>query len=182
MSEEEKVRKMTKFKGILEKRIHEIETELDGLRTLLGFIDDLLLERGFKRAEIIKPESPSPTQEKLESPIPLKTITGDLLANLYIQGDSMRVVLNEEMEFNINTPPFTSFFVKRVLVKMQEKDRETMMRGEIPSELLSYDIKREGESIREITIRNITPERLRELRSTIRWTLEKMHEKAVRNA
>jgi len=36
---------------------------------------------------------------------------------------------------------------------------------------------REGDLIREIIIRNVDDERLKELKSSIRWTLDKMYEK-----
>jgi len=191
--EEEKIKKMAEFRTLLEKRIQEIETELEGLRVLLEFIDTALLEKGFKRAEIVKPTLPPievaplppPTLPEVAPPIveyemavPLKTVTGELLANLYVGEDSLRVVLAEDKEFNINTPPFMSFLVERVLAKMQEKDREAVRTGEItPDKIFSYNIVREGDVVREITIRNIAPDRSRELKSTIRWTLEKMYEK-----
>jgi len=93
----------------------------------------------------------------------------------------MRVVPAEGLAFNVNTPPFSSFLVERVLAKMQEKDREAAERGEItPEEILSYNITRDGDIIQEITIRNVTPERSRELKSAILWTLEKMFEKTTR--
>jgi len=93
----------------------------------------------------------------------------------------MRVVPAEGLAFNVNTPPFSSFLVERVLAKMQEKDREAAERGEItPEEILSYNITRDGDIIREITIRNVTPERSRELKSAVLWTLEKMYEKTLR--
>ena len=168
----------------MEKRVEDMETELEGLRILLSFIDDTLLEKGFKRAEIVKPV---PTPLKAVSPpqalehernIPLKTVTGDLLANLFVEEDSMRVVLAEDKRFDVNTPPFTSFLVERVLAKMQEKDREAASKGEItPDKILSYNINRDGDIIREITIRNVRKERLGELKSSIRWTLEKVYEK-----
>jgi len=187
--EKEKIKKIAELRALLEKRVENMETELEGLRTLLSFIDDTLLEKGFKRAEIAKP---APTPQKAVSPpeaieyersIPLKTVTGDLLANLYVEEDSMRVVLAEDKSFDVNTPPFTSFLVERVLAKMQERDREAAGTGEItPDKILSYNIVRDGDIIREITIRNIGPERSRELKSSIRWTLEKMYEKMMQTS
>ncbi len=186
-TEGEKVKKVAEFRTLLEKRIREMETELEGMRVLLEFVDAALLEKGFKRAEMVKPAPPpilpeaaAPPVVEYERSVPLKTATGDLLANLYVGEDSMRVVFAEDKDFNINTPPFMSFLVERVLVKMQEKDREAAGTGEIPPEkILSYNIVREGDLVREITIQNIRPERLKlkELKSTIRWTLEKMYEK-----
>jgi len=187
--EREKIKKIAELRVLLEKRVEDMETELEGMRTLLSFIDDTLLEKGFKRAEIAKPV---PTPQKAVSPpealeyersIPLKTVTGDLLANLYVGEDSMRVVLAEDKSFDVNTPPFTSFLMERVLAKMQEKDREAASTGEItPDKILSYNIVRDGDLIREITIRNIGPERSRELKSSIRWTLEKMYEKMMQTS
>jgi hypothetical protein len=61
---------------------------------------------------------------------------------------------------------------------MQEKDKEAADRGEItPDDVLSYDIKCEGNILQEIDIQNIKPGRSRELKSSIRWTLEKMYER-----
>jgi len=188
MSEEEtegeKVKKVAEFRTLLEKHIKEMETELEGMRVLLEFVETTLLEMGFKRADIVKttptilPEVATPPGVEYKRSIPLKTATGDLLANLYMGEDSMRIVFAEDKEFDINTPPFMSFLVERVLVKMQEKDREAAGTGEIaPEKILSYNIVREGNVVREITVQNIRPERLRELTSTIRWTLEKMYEK-----
>jgi hypothetical protein len=182
--EGEKVKKIAEFRTLLEKRVQEMKTELEGMQALLEFINVTLLEKGFKKAEIRKPvsspiipETPSTVMEYEES-IPLKTIAGDLLANLHVTKDSMQVVPAEDKEFNINTPPFMSFLVERVLAKMQEKDREAAGTREIaPDRIISYSIARDGDTIREITIRNIESDRLRELKSTIRWTLEKMYEK-----
>jgi len=187
--EEEKIKKMIEFKARLEKRIHKVETELEELQLLLDFINAALLEKGFKRAEIVKPAPPAPPLTEVAPPpvieyervVPLKTVTGDLLADLHVGEESMRVVLAKDKEFNVNTPPFMAFLVERVLAKMQEKDQEAVSRGEIsPDKILSYHITREGDIVREITIRNITPDRSRELKSTLRWTLEKMYEKTMK--
>jgi len=197
VTEEDTIKKLAELRALLEKRLKELETELDGLRTLLDFVNTALIEKGFKRAEITKP-APSPAEEKLlppakppeeveaaqppvleyEQAIPIKTATGELLANIYIDEDSMRVVVAEEKRFPVDTPPFMAFLVERVLTKMQEKDREAAGRGELaPDKILSYSIVRDGDLLREITIKNVGSDRARELKSTIRWTLEKMHEK-----
>ena len=187
--EKEKIKKIAELRALLQKRVGDMETELEGLRILLGFIDDTLLNKGFRRAEIVKPAPtppkavPPPPDIEHERSIPLKTVTGDLLANLYVGEDSMRVVLAEDKSFDVNTPPFTSFLVERVLAKMQEKDREAASTGEItPDNILSYNINRDGELIREVTIRNVRPERSRELKSAVRWTLEKMYEKMTQTS
>ena len=46
-----------------------------------------------------------------------------------------------------------------------------------PDKMFAYDIATEGELIREIIIKNVDDNRLKDLRSSIEWTLEKMYEK-----
>ena len=61
---------------------------------------------------------------------------------------------------------------------MQEKDKELARAGQLaPDKIFSYNVVREGDIIREIQIKNVDKERLRELKSSVRWTLEKMYEK-----
>jgi len=183
--EKEKIKKIAKLRAVLEKRVETMETELDGLKTLLNLIDATLIKEGFKRAEVSKPVQTAPKQATKQPSVtpqkkgvPLKTVTGDLLAQFYIEKDSIQITLAEDKNFDINTPPFKSFFVERVLAKMQEKDREDASKGKIdPEKILSYNIKQDGNIIREITIRNLRRERSRELKSSIRWTLEKMYER-----
>jgi hypothetical protein len=105
-------------------------------------------------------------------------VTGDILAQIFTEKDVLQIMLAEDKKFDINTPPFTSFFVERVLAKMLEKDKEDASKGKLdPDKIVSFDIKQDGNILREITIRNLRSERLRELKSSIRWTLEKMNER-----
>ena len=197
-SEETKMRKMAELRATLEKRVNELQAELSQLRAILDFVNSALIEKGFKKPEI-KAFSPTPPiteelvrpspaiQKAAQAPptfpehlqaIPIKTVTGDLLAELYTDDENMRVVLAKDKQFTTDTPPFTAFLVQRVLAKMQEKDSESASQGEIPRErMLSYDIVKDGDVIREINITNIGPDRTRELKSSIRWTLEKMYDK-----
>lgn len=196
--EEAKMRKMAELRATLEKRVNELQLELGQLKALLDFVNSALIEKGFKKPEIkaftptpplteeaVHPappiSKPTPTAstfpEQIQA-IPIKTVTGDLLAELYTDDENMRVVLAKDKQFTTDTPPFTAFLVQRVLAKMQEKDSESASQGEIPRErILSYEIMKDGDIIREINITNIGPDRTRELKSSIRWTLEKMHDK-----
>ncbi len=184
--EKEKIKKIAKLRELLEKRVEDMETELDGLKTLLSLIDETLVQQSFKRAELLKPVQISP---KIDTPvpspvtkqkkgIPLKTITGDLLAQIYTEKDLVQITLAEDKNFDINIPPFTSFFVERVLAKMLEKDKEDVDKGKLdPDNIVSYEIKQDGNMLKEVRIKNLRPERSREMKSSIRWTLEKMYER-----
>lgn len=199
--EEDKMRKIAELRTTLEKRTKELQAELDQLSTLLDFVNSMLLEKGFKKPEIKPPPptpaiptpadeeqappSPQPTTTEMAPPflehaqaIPIKMVTGEMLATLYTDEESMRVVLASDKQFTADTPPFMAFLVERVLAKMQEKDREAASAGEIPPDkILSYEIVKDGDVVRELNIKNVGPDRTRELKSTIRWTLEKMYEK-----
>jgi hypothetical protein len=197
MSEEaEKIKKIVAFKQRLEKRVEELESELKELQAILEMVNSILLQKSFRRVEIAKSPAevegvlPSLGEEiaaehishqpmmEYESVTPLRTATGELLANLYIKDDFLRVVPAEDKQFDVNTSPFNQFLVERVLAKMQEKDNELVRVGQLqPEKSFNYDIIQKGDKICEIIIRNVDPERLRELKSSIRWTLEKMYEK-----
>jgi len=188
----EKIRRLVSFKQKLEKRVEELELELKELQATLEAINSILIEKGFKHAEITKPPAeiealppkeevtvePSPQPSTEYESVPLRAVTGELLATLYVSEDSLRVAPAEDKNFAINTPPFTPFLVERVFAKMQEKDNELARAGQIATEkVFSYNIVREGDVIREITVKHVDQDRLRELKSSIRWTLEKMYEK-----
>lgn len=186
-TEDEKIKKMAELRTLLEERVNKMEKELEQWKTLLHLVNTTLLKEGFKKAGVVKPQAPPPPEEAApvqppvfayEKALPLKTITGELLANLYVDGDSMRVILAEDKKFDVNIPPFRTFLLERVLTKMQEKDKENVSAGKIaPDKILTFNIVREGDILREIIIHNIGSHRFRELKSAIKWTLEKMYEK-----
>lgn len=192
--ENDRIRRLVDFKRNLEKKIADSESELKDLQTMLETVNSILLEKGFRHVEIPKepaqvslskevaaPEPefvlPQPASEA-EGVIPLKTVTGELLANIYTSEDSLKMIPAEDKNFDVNTPPFTQFLVERVLMKMQERDSELARAEQLaPEKIFSYNIVREGDTLRELAIKNVDADRLKELKSSIRWTLEKMHEK-----
>jgi len=193
----DRVKRLVEIKEKLEKRVRRLESSLKDSQELLETVNALLLEKGFKRPQITKDAlKPQPTEpEKMvipepshaplegsspmpESVIPLRAAGGELLAILHSTEDSLRVLPAEDKSFDVNTPPFTQFLVERVLMKMQERDAELARTGGITADkIFSFNIVREGDTIREIIVKNVDEERLRELKSSIRWTLEKMFEK-----
>ena len=187
----EKMKALVAFKQKLEKRIEELNAELDEASATLDTVNAILLEKGFKRGDIKEAaqtpkEVPPSAEERAAAPIPqepetvipLRTLNEEPLAIIYVDKDSLHVLPDESKSFSVNTPPFSHFLVERILAKMQEKDNELVRMGQLtPDKMFAYNIVREGDLIREIVIRNVDEERLKELKSSIRWTLEKMYEK-----
>jgi uncharacterized coiled-coil protein SlyX len=195
--ESDKLKVLVDFKKRLENKISELESELQEKKVTLEALNSILIEKGFKRGDMksvrlskeletprkitvstTKPESPVFHSKETESVIPLKTKTGESLAIIYVNKQVLHVLPDETKNFNINTPPFDSFLVERVLMKMRQKDENLVKTGDLVAEkMFVYEIITEGEMLREIVVRNADSERLKELRSSIRWTLEKMYEK-----
>jgi hypothetical protein len=194
----EKIKALVNFKKKLEKRIEELNAELEESQALLETVNSVLLDKGFKRGDIkeVKEEANKegeptvvhvtvadesyepPFATEPESVIPLKTMNDKPLALIYVDKEALHILPDESKKFTVSTPPFQAFLVERVLAKMQEKDAELVRRGQLTSDkMFAYNIVSEGDLIREIVIRNVDEERLKELRSSIRWTLEKMYEK-----
>jgi hypothetical protein len=192
----ENVKRLIDFKKKIETRLQELEAELKESKAMLDTVNSILLEKGFRRVEIEpKPDATGPLSEENketmgvehetieadvepESISTLKSVDGDVLADFYVDDGSLHVVPADGKAFSVKTPPFNQFFVQRVLLKMQERDSELARSGQVaPDKILCFDIIREGDVIREIVIRNFDSDRLRELKSSIRWTFEKMLEK-----
>jgi hypothetical protein len=118
------------------------------------------------------------TAQDRDNVFPLKTMNDETLALICFNKDAMHVMPDESKQFNAKTPPFQNFLVEKVLTKMNEKDRELVHNNQLEaSKALTYEIIKEEDIIREIVIHNVDDERLKELKSSIRWTLEKMYEK-----
>lgn len=112
---------------------------------------------------------------------PLKRAKDDLLiSNAVYNSTYVTIQLSNDIILNINTPPFKSFFINRILEGMKTKDREKFQKGEInESQIIEYKIDTdEHGDIRSITVSNYRErERLNEIFNTATWVLTRMLEK-----
>jgi hypothetical protein len=172
----------------LETRIQTLNEEREKLQALYKIVDEVIISRSFRGAESLLKEPPSETQppepiastvEPIER-VSLMTNRGVVLAEALIQPQNIRIIPVKDMSFNINTPPFQSFFVSRILESMKEKDNEAVRKGEIlPEMALIFEIiSADDDIIQEIKVTNYgDAQRLREIRNSCRWTFEKMFER-----
>ena len=205
--EPEKMKTLIAFKKRLENQLETLNVEVKEVQTVLDIVNAMLLEKGFKRGdlkEIPPPNLPKevviPKQEQIyespintrtvpvpvgtvtvqdrESVIPLKTMNDESLALICFDKEAMHVLPDESKRFSVDTLPFQNFLVEKVLDKMKEKDEELVRSNQLEADkAFIYDIVKEEDLIREIVIHNVDDERLKELKSSIRWTFEKMYEK-----
>ena len=110
----------------------------------------------------------------------LKTNRGEPLATFYAGGRSALVIVASDKKFNVNVSPFKGWFVEKVLEKMREKDEANLRAGVLKQdEVFAYKIQCDGELLIQIQIENVNPERVKELKTSLRWTLEKVYEKTI---
>jgi hypothetical protein len=106
-----------------------------------------------------------------------------LLAHVEISKSSVEISPAEGINLNVNTSPFKSFFLNRILEGMKTKDMEKLSNGQIKeSELLNYHIEEDSNGlVKRIIINNYREnERLNEIFNTSAWVFTRMIEKVGR--
>src|SRR5215207_8502908 len=116
---------------------------------------------------------------------PLKRAKDDfLLANAEISPDAVVIIPAPGINLNVNTPPFKSFFLNRILEGMKSKDTEKVSQGALrESDALNYKVEEEqsGGIIKRIVINKYREkDRLQEIFNTSAWVFTRMLEKSGR--
>lgn len=190
---EEEVKKAAEIKIWIEEKISDLESEVGKLKETLKIVDSLLRVASFKAAAsfVTEPKVKSPPSstitesqkyEKLESEktIPIKRSADDFfMGNAFISKSS--VIIIPEIEFDISTPPFRSFFINRILEGMKNKDEKNTSQGRIKEEdAIKYTIEEKNGIIKKITVYNYKDtKRLNDIINSITWTFTKMSEKLI---
>ena len=200
MAEENETKKLLEFKASLETRLREIEQEMSDIRTALEEINGLLVTTGFRTFSTPTTSSPihvpkqEPETPELEDETPTTvppapppgddqiSVTGKdgtLLGTIIVEEMELEFTPSDVFQFTTDIPPFQSFLLERVLDNMRRTDQERASDGELePQEILEYTVETDGDRITKLSITNYGGERrLRELNSSLRWTLDKMYEK-----
>ncbi|RLF19282.1 MAG: hypothetical protein DRN15_01685 [Thermoprotei archaeon] len=174
--EEERIKYLAELRKKLERRIEELSAELELLKECAKVIDEVLARASFKPAISIAEEIERPPEEEYS----IKSrINGRTLAVMYVWKDKVKIVPAEGMKIDVNKPPFNTFFIRRVLDTFRQRDLEEVRRGRLDADqVLDYTIKTDDEGmLKELIVHNYREmRRLRELRSSLRWTLERMEE------
>uniref|UniRef100_A0A7J3X925 Uncharacterized protein n=1 Tax=Thermofilum pendens TaxID=2269 RepID=A0A7J3X925_THEPE len=185
----EEAKRLAELKQFLERRIEELRRELEALEEISRLVDAALSSASFVRASELaaRPQAPpAQPQRKTEAPprqeAPLSEAvvtsrsTGEKLARVVVYPSRIEIVFLRE--FSASTPPFESFFVRKVLEGFKRRDEDLIVRGEkSPGEGFDYQIEEDGGVLRRILITNYGEKKVvDEIKSTLRWTLEKMVE------
>lgn len=195
---EDDIRRAADIREWLIKQISDKQEEVDRLRTTLTIIDNLLKQGSFKAAANIGFATAGTTttaqmQQTRQAPRqqaaptlrssddrdirPLKRAKDDfVLANAEVSPSAVIIVPASGVNLNINTPPFKSFFLNRILDGMKNKDAS---QGIKESDALNYKVEDDNGTIKRVVINNYRDkERLQEIFNTSSWVFTRMLEKS----
>jgi hypothetical protein len=183
---EEQVKDIVTLKESLIEQIDKHQESIEMLEKNIIILDLFLKDSSFtkasqlgttKKAEI--QNKPDTTKKLVENSIPIKRVSnGKVIANAYVTPEQVSIVLDNEIEISVDTPPFKSFFLDRIIGEMKKKDIAEAEKGKIQKEsIIDYIINKNGSDIREIIIKNYRQkERVNELINTAGWSLTRMLE------
>lgn len=179
--EEKTTRGLADLKAYLERRLSEHEQEIQTLRSFLEIVDGLLAEKSYRRLQIPKAGLETPTPSAIKEGQSIRTISGVELATIMVEGRDLRIIPSQEIKFDANAPPLKSFLISKVLEPLHRKDEESTRKQELsPDQVLEYNIKQEGNRLKELYVKNYGDERrLNELKNAMRWTFRRMYEKTI---
>lgn len=115
---------------------------------------------------------------------PIKRLKDNtLVAQVHISPDSVEIIPEEMISISIETPPFRSFFLNRILQGMRNKDQEKIKQGYLSeSEMINFEIITDevnSENIKKVIINNYRDkERVNEIFNTAAWVITRMLEKS----
>ena len=107
-----------------------------------------------------------------------------LLAKVNISSQTIEITPEKGLTFYVDTPPFKSFFIKRILEGMITQDRTKNRQKQLSNQdLLDYTIDENEGKIKKIIINNYREkERLTDIINTSAWVFTRMLEKEKDNA
>ena len=180
--QDQTTRKLAELKAYLQKKLGEHEEEIKTIRSFLDAVDALLAEKSYRKIEIPRSVMEAVARAPAAQPGQLiTTMSGVVLAEVFVEGQELRVVPSASLKLDVNAAPLRAFLVGKGLEPMRVGDEEAARkRGLSPDKVLSYKVDQEGSLFRQLQVTNYGDERrLNEIRNAVRWALRKMYEKTV---
>jgi hypothetical protein len=194
MSNEEETKKLLQFRDSMKIRKLELEQELKKLDIAIEEIERTLVNTGFrtftskisngqiKKSTKFNETSQQPQSGETKDQLSITSKDGTKLGNIMFEEYAIIFTPIKSFNFTIDVPPFKSFLIERVLDNMRRTDQERVTNGELDSsEILDYKVQDQDGRIISLTITNYGGDRrLREINSSLRWTLDKMYDKLTK--
>jgi hypothetical protein len=206
---EDDVKNAAEIREWLTKLISEKQDEIERMKITLSLIDTVLKQGSFRTAanlnlnkksfpneksfndenEIKKEKNPQLQRSHDEQSQSIETRQikrmkdNTLIANVEVSREKIEITPMESINFNIDTPPFKSFFINRILEGMKSKDLDKVKQGQIDtSNIIAYNTTSKDNNdniIKKIEIKNYRDkERVNEIFNTVAWVFTRMLEKS----
>ena len=168
----------------LKSQIIEIELEIDNLHEFEIFTDKLLGSDSFKSASTVENNDPLPSTSSTDTTIEeRKLINSDnlLFGVAEISKFKITIKTDSNLRLNVDTAPFKSFFLTKILGGMKNKDLQLKNNNQLSSDTIDYTVNDTNNLLDDIIITNFGDKtRINQIINTIMWTFSKMLEKNIR--
>ena len=176
---QDEIRDILELREWISEEIEKKERELEKLKQNRRILDSLVKQSSFSKASTLMSSSGKnqPVQQTT-SIIPMKTQENQIIANAHVTSDELVIIPSEEITLDIDTQPFKSFFLGRIIGGMETQDKTDVQSGKISQNAsINCIVNKDGNKIREILIKNYRQkERVNEIVNTATWSFSRMIE------
>ena len=177
---EEQIRDILELKEWISEEIEKHQKDIEKLKKNLVILDSVIKQSSFNKASsLIKNERKISTIQEKDTLIPIKIGTDNkIVANARVTPNEVIIIPSEDVTLDIETQPFKSFFLGRIISGMENKDNLDVRNGKISQDaVINCIITKDGNKIREILIKNYRErERVNEIINTASWSFSRMIE------
>ena len=174
------MRDILELREWISEEIEKREREIDKFQQNLRILDSLVKQSSFSKASSLVSSSKQSMQsgQQTSSVISIKAPDNRILANAHVTPDELVIIPSEDIMLDVETHPFKSFFLGRIIGGMESQDRSDVQNGKIPQNtVISCLVNKDGSRIREILIKNYRQkERVTEIINTVTWSFSRMIE------
>ena len=176
---EDEIRDVLELREWLLEEIEKREKDVEKLKQNLRILDSLVKQSSFSKASTLMSSAGrnQPVQQTA-SIIPMKTQENQIIANAHVTPDELVIIPSEEITLDVDTHPFKSFFLGRIIGGMETQDNTDIQNGKISqNSAINCIVNKDGNKIREILIKNYRQkERVNEIINTATWSFSRMIE------
>jgi hypothetical protein len=177
---EENIRDILELREWISEEIEKREREIDRFQQNLRILDSLVKQSSFSKASSLVSSAKQTIQssQQTSSIIPIKTQDNKILANVHVTPDELVIIPADDIMLEVETQPFKSFFLGRIIGGMENQDRTDIQNGKISQNAsILCLVNKDGNRIREILIKNYRQkERVTEIINTVTWSFSRMIE------
>jgi hypothetical protein len=177
---EDEIRDVLELREWIAEEIEKRQKEIEKLTQNIRILDSLVKQSSFSKASLLVSSSAKKEQPRQDaaSVIPMKTVDNQIIANAHVTQDELVIIPSEKILLDVETQPFKSFFLGRIIGNMENQDSTDIKSGKIPQgTAINCMVNKEGNMIREILIKNYRQkERVNEIINTATWSFSRMIE------